>query len=306
MTQLLDLVRHFINQPGLLPIKHGIRSLQTLLNYSDYQQVKRLTSSLALAPLLERQPRFAYKYLSRYSAASFSRTKRLAALLNHYHFLTAAVTPAFFQELHERPVIWQAECGGDQFAISLSYPQQVGFEGELSLNFSINSTLLQVVGFSIVPGRIVGATGKQALLFSQVQGVHDAALLKYATRALHDITPATLLINAAYGLAAALRIRHAAGISSEEQLSSCRNNFFDYNAFWGQFRGERTADNLFLLAVPASEWPIKSVKANHRARTLRKRQYKQQLRAAVEAYCQEAFLKGEAGGVAGTTIPHVP
>ena len=292
MSQLLNTARILFNLPGLLAVKHGVRSLQTLLNFSDAQRLKQLAESLAVAPLLERQPRFRYKYLSRYLSASFSRTTRLKTILNHYHFLAEKTRPAFFTQLPQQLTIWRETCGDNSFSISLSYPRQVGFEGELSLNFYLNSTPLQVVSFVIVPGQVVGATGAQALLIGQVQGTpSNAAALKQATKALHDITPAALLVNAAYGVAEALGIGHAAGVSTAEQLSHGAGSSFDYDGFWQQFGGAPTVHNLFLLDIPAAEKPISSIKPNHRARTLRKRQYKQQLRAAIAAHFQSAFLK---------------
>lgn len=280
-----------MNQPGLLAVKHGVRSMQTLLNFSDAQRLKQLTTSLAVAPLLERQPRFRYKYLSRYLAASFSRTTRLKTILNHYHFLAEKTTPAFFTALPQQPTIWRETWDDSVFTISLSHPRHVGFEGELSLNFCCNSTLLQVVSFVIVPGAVVGAADAQALLIGQVQGTRNAALLKQATKTLHDITPAALLVNAACGLAESLGIKHAAGVSTAEQMCHGYGSSFDYDGFWQQFGGQPTVHNLFLLDIPAAEKPIEEVKANHRARTLRKRQYKQQLRAAIATNFQSAFLK---------------
>lgn len=274
----------------MLAVKHGIRSLQTLLNFADAQRLKALTTSLAVAPLLERQPRFRYKYLSDYLAVSFSRTIRLKTILNHYHFLAEKTTPAFFGTLPQQPVIWREICGDSTFTISLSYPKYVGFEGELSLNFSCNSTLLQVVSFVIMPGHVVGAAGTQVLLFGQVQGTRNAALLKHATKTLHDITPAALLVNAAYALAEALGIEQAAGVSTAEQLSHGNSSTFDYDGFWRQFGGQPTIHNLFLLDIPAAEKPISSIKPNHRARTLRKRQYKEQLRTAIAQHFEAVFL----------------
>ena len=290
MYHLTTTARLLLNQPGLLAVKHGFRSLQTLLNFADAQRLKHLTQCLAVAPLLERQPRFRYKYLSRYLAASFSRTTRLKTILNHYHFLAAQTRPAFFAQVSQQPTIWRETWGDSSFTISLSYPQYADFEGELSLNFYLNSTLLQVVSFVIVPGQVVGVAGAQALLFGQVQGTRNAALLKQTTKTLHDITPAALLVNAAYGLAEALDIGHAAGVSTAEQLCYRTGSYFDYDGFWQQFGGQPTVHNLFLLDIPAAEKPLAEVKAKHRARTLRKRLYKQQVRAAVAAHFRTAFL----------------
>lgn len=284
-------LRQLADLPGLRTVKHGIRELQTLLNYAGFRQVQHLARTLPLGPLLERQPRFAYKYLSRYTAASFSRPQRLAALLGHYRFLAATVRPEFFRLLHAQPLVWQATHGADAFAITLSYPQRVGFECELSLNFLLNGVLLQVVGFVLVPGRLVGVATGQVLLFSQVQGTRQVELLRHATHTLHDTTPAALLVNAAYGLAEALGITAAAGISAEEQLGIGAGWRFDYNGFWEQFRGERTHQQLYALAVPAPERPLHEIRHNHRARTLRKRQFKKELREAVASHARAKFLQ---------------
>ncbi|QKG57430.1 DUF535 family protein [Hymenobacter sp. BRD128] len=288
-TQLAGLLRHFLSWPALLPLKQLVRSGQTLLNYADFQRIKQLSTSLPLATLLERQPRFRYKYLSGYLAASFSRPKRLAALLYHYDFLTATAGVAFFEQVARKLLIWQEQHGAGHFAIHLAYPAVVGFEGELSLYFSVNGILLQVVSFVIVPGQLVGAPGKPALLLSQVQGAHQPALHKHATKTLLDITPAALLMHAAYGLAQALRIDHAAGVSTEEQLSYGSGSGFNYNTFWEQFGGERTTGGFFRLAIPAPEKPLECIKSAHRVRTLRKRRYKHALRQAVEQQCRAVF-----------------
>lgn len=273
-----------------MPVRQGLRSLQALLDYEDFQQVRQLATTLPLGMLLERQPRFAYKYLSRYLAASFPRRARLAALLHHYRFLAARLRPEFFMQLHQQPVLWQARQGADTFAITLAYPQQIGFECELLLKFLVNGQLVQVVGFAVVPGALVGVAARHALFFSQVQGTRRADLLRRATKALHDVTPAMLLVHAAYGLAEALGIGAAVGISTEEQLCVPAGPCFDYNGFWEQLRGERLPQHLYALAVPAPERPLHEIKSNHRARTLRKRQLKQELRAAVAAQVQALFL----------------
>ena len=270
-----------IGQSGQLSLLHrALHRAQILLEFSAFYRLQQLAKALSLVQLLKIQPKFIYKYLSPYTALSFSRPMRLAAILNHYQFLVERVTPDFFAALSCSPVLWQQQCGPDQLAITLSYPTCTGYEGELSLNFSVNAVVVQVISFAIVPGRLVGSASAQALFICQVQGTRNAPLLRHATKALHDITPATLLVHAAHGLASALGIGQLVGISTEEQL--CRDKIsFDYASFWQQFEGQRTAANLFLLAGPAAEKPIQQIKSNHRARTLRKRQAKQQLRLAV-------------------------
>lgn len=275
---------------GLTPLKQAVRQLQTLLNNADFQHLKQLVAQLPLAPLLRRQPRFVFKYLSPYIATNFDRTSRLTLLLHHYRFLQQHCGPAFFAAVAGHAILWRDERGPEVFTISISYPQQIGFEAELSLNFVLNDTVLQVVGFVIAPGHLLGTAEEPILLLSQVQGTRQAALLKHATRALHDIPPAILLVNAAYGLVAAWGIRRAAGVSSESQVSAGQGNYFNYTAFWQRLMGSSSgAGGTLLLPMPTPEKPITQIASHHRGRNLRKRRYKQGIRETVEQQARATF-----------------
>ncbi len=283
-------LRQKIKNLGLLPVVHAIRPLLALLNYQGFRQFKRVTANLPLGPLRQRQPRFLYKYLAPYAAASFSRATRLAVLINHYQYLTAQANAAFFPALAHSPVLWRRRCGPDECTIALSYPLHVPNEAELSLHFCWNSALIQVVSFVIAPGSAVGAASAQVLLFSQVQGFANAAQLKGIIKALDDVTPAALLVHAAYGLASAWQIDGAAGVSKENKVGKWVHRHFDYDAFWLDFKGELNAPgNLFLLPVPPPEKPLEEIKRNHRARTLRKRLLKESVRAEVAQHWQAHF-----------------
>jgi len=278
-------------QPNYL--QRALLRAEIVLEFSAFYRLQQLAKTLSLVQLLKIQPKFIYKYLSPYTARSFSRPMRLAAILNHYQFLVKSVAPDFFTALSHPAVLWQQASGPDHLSITLSYPMHTPYEGELSLNFCVNDIIVQVISFVIVPGQLVGSTSEQALFICQVQGTRNALLLRQATKAMHDSTPATLLVHAAHGLASALGIRQLVGISTEEQL--CRDKInFDYASFWQQFDGQRTAANLFLLAGPNSEKPIQQIKSNHRARTLRKRQCKQQLRATVAQEFAAVYMIADA------------
>jgi uncharacterized protein VirK/YbjX len=291
LHKILIFIRQLSSKPGFLHIKRSIRTIQSLLNYADYQSINSLTESLPLAHLLRKQPEFPYKYLGHYAAANLPRSARLATILNHYQFLASAVGPAFFPKLAQQPIIWAEQRGDDLFTITLAYPHLAGFEGELTFSLRLNSTFVQMATVVIVPGRVVGVASEQVLFITQVQGAKDVALMRYATKVLHDITPAVLLTNATYGLAAALGISCAVGISTERQLGAGAKQYFDYNIFWEQFAGEPLASNLYWLPMPTPEKPLEQVKSNHRSRTLRKRQFKQAVREQAERSFQYTFLE---------------
>lgn len=291
VDKVVYILRQLSSQPGLLQLKYTVRNIQALLNYSDFQRMKQLTTSLPLASLLDRQPKFPYKYLGHYAAANFTRAARLTAILNHYQFLTSAIGPDFFSIVASEPVVWAEQIGDDLYTVTLSYPRLAGFEGELCLTLMHNSVLVQMVTFVIVPGTIVGVDSEQVLFISQVQGAKDVSLMRHATKVLHDTTPAVVLINAAYGLAMFLGITCAVGISTEQQLGAGAKQHFDYDLFWQQFASEQTTNNLYRLPIPAPEKPIEQVKSNHRARTMRKRLFKQAIRETVAHFFQDNFIE---------------
>lgn len=287
-----------IKSMGLLPVIYAIKPVLTLLNYKGFQALKRVTADLPLAALLKRQPRFLYKYLVPYAAANFDRRTRLAILINHYHFMKTRANAAFFPALAATPVLWRKHFGPDECTISLSYPLHVSNESELSLHFSWNSVLTQVVSFVVVPGSAVGAASPHVLLFGQVQGFANVEQLREITKTLFDITPANLLVHAAYGLASAWRLAGAAGVSKQNKVGKWINRYFDYDAFWLDLKGELNPQaDAFLLPVPPPERPLEEVKRNHRARTQRKRAFKEAVREEVAQHWQATF---------GTAHPQPP
>ena len=240
--------------------------------------------------MLKRQPRFFHKYLSPYASVAFDRKTRLAVLTNHYAFLKAQANQAFFPALAQEAVLWRDCIESTEFSIALSFPIHVDYEAELSLHFSIDGTLIQVVSFVIVPGATMGSTEPQVLLFTQVQGLANAEQIRKATKLLYDITPAALLIHAAYGLACAWGIGGAAGVSTAGKAGTWVYRWFDYDAFWLDLKGERSSqESVYLLPVPPPDRPIEEIRRNHRNRTLRKRKYKRELREQVAQHWQTTF-----------------
>lgn len=288
--RLVDQLRNLSYWPGLLQLKHSFRQLQALVHHAEFRQLRQLTETLPLQELLARQPRFLYKYLGYYGASSFPRPVRYAAILHHYQYLGARMRPDFFAQVATQPIIWRQQMADAAFSIRLSYPLLGWNEGELSLTFFHNDTLLQMLTFVVVPGAVVGAPVPGALLVGQVQGTREAEAIRLATKCLHDITPAHLLVHATYGVAAALRLGHVAGVSTQERLRDGPKCHFDYDTFWQQFRGQRLATQLYLLDIETPEKPLEEIKAKYRPRTLRKRHYKQHLRREIAQHWRTAFL----------------
>ncbi|GAA4029096.1 VirK/YbjX family protein [Hymenobacter glaciei] len=283
-------LRNTLDKLGLMPLLYAVSPVLTVLNYKEFRALKQATAQLPLGPLLQRQPRFYHKYLSPYASVSFGRKTRLAVIANHYQFLKEQANAAFFPALAQEIVLWRDCVDSEEFSISLSFPIHVDYEAELSLHFSMNGTIIQVVSFVIAPGAAVGATAPQVMLFTQVQGLANAEQIRRATKLLYESTPATLLVQAAYGLALAWGIECAGGVSTEGKAGKWVYRWFDYDAFWQEFKGEvGSNDCIYLLPVPPPDRPIEEIRRNHRNRTLRKRKYKRELREQVAQYWLATF-----------------
>jgi uncharacterized protein VirK/YbjX len=288
-----------------------LRAAPMLYHLGGHLQLTRVLSSPHVSGLAKRHPKLAYKYVGgNYLARCFSTKTRLAILTKHYSYLKGYVVDDFLASIYDaKTTLWQ-ECKDDlTFSIALSFPfslhhpgRPVDYEGDLSLLFEIDSLPVYVFCFTIIPGEVVddsaaGAGCDPALFISRIQGEGGHfPLIRKATKLLNEISPKDLLLTATQAIALSLNIRTLVGVSTEDQLSKNEHTgkqdiFFDYNHFWLSLGAERTAGNMFRLAIPLPEKPIELIAQHHRARTLRKRKFKEQLLRHVRNEFQERFLK---------------
>lgn len=277
--------------PGGHLLRNGFRSAQTWLNYAHFQDLKHVLASTALQPLACHHPRLAYKYLVPCLVTGLSRTTRLAIISYHYTYWVTRARTDFFTLVLQGLEVWQVQLATQRFSIALAYPFESDFEGELSLVFRVDTTPLYTITFTCAPAGAIPLTERAVVLVSRIQGTKNFALIKQATKILHESTPAALLLQALVGLCQGCGIDMIIGVGTQVQLSHIKpDNHFDYTRFWQQLGAEYTAHGLFVLPLPFAEKPIHTIKAHHRARTLAKRQYKQQLRETVRNYIAQQVL----------------
>lgn len=269
----IRVVTEAFGRGGLFALKTGFRAVPIVLDLPAHFKLSRLMNSPSLQALIKHQPRLGYKYLGNYLANNLTRQARLGILYNHYDYLTRQVQGSFFSSLLTGVPLWQDYRGEDgTMSIQLAFPSGIDFEGDLALTFAHNGVPLYNISFVVAPGRYVHSSQAQVLFVSRIQGTRNFELIRQCTKSCHDITPSAMLIAALQGVAVALGINLLAGISTEERLYDTIT--FDYNSFWESFQAERTPDNLFLLVLPLAKMPIELIKGKRRERTLRKRQYK--------------------------------
>lgn len=120
----------------------------------------------------------------------------------------------------------------------------------------------------------------------QVQGYPGQfAAIRSATHACHDVAPPDMLMHALFGLACTLDIHMVAGVGLENCLSFQRllqrETCFNYAKFWARYMAQRTERGHHMVTLPLAEKPLEQVNANHRRRTVLKREFKRQVAAAV-------------------------
>jgi uncharacterized protein VirK/YbjX len=267
-----------------------------LLSLPEQLTLLRLFSAPDKRALLRKRPRIVFKYLHRYLFASARRIDRLAALTNHYKYLSGRTTPDFFTTLvNEKPCLWRQDSDDTRIEICLTFPYPADQEGDLGLQLVMNGKRLQIISFSIIPGGLIGEPDAQVLFVGRVQGLVDSEKIRHATKCCRDITPSALLMAALDGVTKAFGIRTIVGVGSREQLSTTHADtgdrlHFDYDHFWASLHAEKTAADFYRLASPMVHKALASVPSNHRKRTRLKRAYKAEVSDAVESYLRQHCL----------------
>ena len=144
--------------------------------------------------------------------------------------------------------------------------------------FEADQVDICTLSFTIGPGCIADLTG-HALYISRVQGKGGRLhLIRAATKNCLEVAPAAMLLAAAEGIATALELSDLIGIGATTQIStglgSRQGMVKAYEEFWMAAGGLKLARDMYHLPVPSFSKPIQSIKRNHRARTLRKREFK--------------------------------
>jgi uncharacterized protein VirK/YbjX len=239
------------------------------------------------------QPVLAFKYLGRYLANSFDTAARLRIMSHHYRTLAARLPD--LGELGfpwNEIVLWSHRVELDTFTIGLCMPANHYLEGELSLVFSVNGVRLHKLSFTCIPGKEVGVEAESALLVGGSQGFPGAtALIRQASKAIGEISPAAMLILSLQALAKHLGADAIFGISADEQTSLCaepEQAKSRYDALWEMMGGER--QGRFYRLPSAVVWKDTSHLSNsHRARARRKRELKERILGQIRKNVERLF-----------------
>lgn len=286
-----------------------------LLNPRTGLEIARLLRTSQMRPILRAEPRLAFKYLFGYLAMDLSRAERASMLIQHYALLQERAQDDFFSSIADgRLELWATKIAETGYGIGLSFPHTADGEGDLALYFRAGSVDIYILSFTIGPGSIAGLSAEHAMYIARVQGKgHGLDLIRKATRACRDVSPAMLLLAAAEGIAEALDLEYMVGIGAATQISTAIGKAAEglvkaYDEFWTAAGAERSTRNMYVMPVPRPAKPILSVKRDHRSRTHRKRRFKKDVKDQVRDLFRTSALRpatrlGAPSAASSATIP---
>jgi uncharacterized protein VirK/YbjX len=251
-------------------------------------EILRLLKIPAYAEFLRVDPRFTFKSLIRdYLVRGFTITERAACFLHHYRRLHAGMSPSLLHRtLHEHVTIYESLANSARYEITLCYSRDIEKEGELSLNLHVDGAIVFILSFNIVPGWVTKSQTDEVLLITRLQGSRGYyRQIRLATRDLHDVGPAALLLAALHGLAQAFGIGEMAGVCATRQSSYSEEFSSQYRSAYDDFFAEvgaaRNSAGFFLSPIPMPEKPVELIKQGHKLRTREKRAFKRRVAAEV-------------------------
>jgi uncharacterized protein VirK/YbjX len=267
-----------------------------LTNIATLPSILGLLKLDPFAQVNQTETRFAFKYLTPdYLITGISVEERAACFLHHYNRLHAAAPNHLLRRILLNDfTLCEITQDGYHFAITMSLSKPSHNEGEMSLRLLVNGEFVFLLSFTIVPGWVVNSNAKETLLISRLQGARGRfGLISLATKTLHDVSPASLLLAALQGVGMWFQIGDFACVSSTRHRHSVDDQFTSvlesaYDSFFTALGLRRSPAGFFVSPIPMTEKPLSLIKKGHKIRTKEKRMFKREVQLA----CAESLEKG--------------
>ena len=268
-------------------------------NLGRHRRIQRVLRLPEYAQLARGEARFPFKYLTRgYLSWNLTVAERAACFERHYLRLHEMLPGAFLLSIVKRDAtIFVLEDGEDRYEITLGLPRDHDKEGELSLNLVANGQTIYILSFTIVPGRALHREAEDVFLISRLQGVKGfLKQVQRATKALHDVAPAALLVAALQGLGEAMDVKEMACVRAQDQHSYSpeyeRPFRANYDDFFVELGARKNEAKVYVAPIPLREKPMLQIKQGHKLRTREKREFKREVAEKVEAHMRTLSRRG--------------
>jgi uncharacterized protein VirK/YbjX len=242
--------------------------------------VQKLLSHPQYTLLIREQPLLALKYAAPYVARGLSIRIRRAILFAHYQFLQRKFRPAFLDSVLSSLPLWLATIDARAFQISIDFPYS-NTEGDLQFVFRMDGAKVYKLIFVFASGKEFNLADDIIIAVTNIQGALDFDRVKLVTKRCHDIQPAHMLMAALSGLAEATNISTVVGFHGDRQISRCSRVFFSYENFYAHYGDPIDGRKMHRMRLPYFEKSVADIESKHRKRSLRKRQFKADIRTQV-------------------------
>lgn len=288
-------LRAYFSKPGdwgvMLTVRRCLIAVRLMVLYpAACAKVFNALSSPKLFRLVRKAPAVLIKFLWTIYSNSLSTDQRAQVVANHYEFLQQRLSSGFLERIIDgREQLWRIDTGANALGISIEVMHGTHGEGELAMHFQVDGADIYVLSFVIVPAGLFRLEGDHALFITRLQGTRGLAdLVKLATKAVGDVSPALVLVAAVQGITKALGIRHVVGISARAQICTegepVTQDFLSaYDDFWTSIEGQIMPSGEFYFPVPFPEKPLSRIKQNHRQRVRIRRAFRREVTLHVKA-----------------------
>lgn len=251
------------------------------------QWLSYLSSHAPLRTLAREYPQLATRIYRPYALRHLNCRERVAHMIAHHDLLRRSewASLAHLSLSQVVDIIEWTTPAGDTLHLQLMSLQDGHREGELTLRLLWNETTLFSLTFLIRK-----QAGTPQLLVTRFQGSSSEAapaLIRQATKALHGLRPADLLIQLAQHLGHILGCEAVTLVSNRHRVSlnprRRRRIKVDLDKIWLERGAQKTPDGLFVLpAAVTVRTDFSDVASNKRAQAKRKAETLQQVLQAFE------------------------
>lgn len=127
----------------------------------NYIKLLRVMTRPGTRDLTKRYPKLINKFFGTYLHLDFDKAARQEILTLHYTYMGNRISPTFYSDITDNKIVlWRREEDMAVCEIALMFDQQNHYEGDISLVFEIDNIPIYIIGFSIVPGRLIGPTDR--------------------------------------------------------------------------------------------------------------------------------------------------
>lgn len=246
-------------------------------------QLLRVMYTRRMRYLVRRHPKIIYKYLVKYAALNLGTRCRLALLMSHYSLVQKLFNEAFATVVYrDCLVLWKDDSVERPLELVLEFPETFHTEGDLCITMRMSGQPAYRIVFILSSGQALGLGQQNIIFITCVQGLTNQAGVRGITEKCVDVHPADALMAAVQGMATALNITTLVGIRTNQQLCDSGKTFFSYDGFFEEY-GELDKNlDAYLIGVPIQRKDLTQIPSKHRARTRRKRIFRDAVGDAVQ------------------------